>query len=617
MTETQDRTSIEYLKDTLKIGFEAYQSSREEAATVWDMYHNRHYTAGQLAILENRGQPAETFNIVKLFSRLLLGYYSTVINSIQTLPVGPEDTATSTLLNDVIDHTLRDNNFIEEGEKVKLSGIIAGLMCVHVNVAPTGRKDEFGRPINKVVLEHVPDDEVIIDPMSYRDDFKDARFIHRYKWLSEEAVIDLFGKRVLDKLTEYYNFTEVDDADFEEHHFETFAGQYRLHNNYMIVHSVVSDDNGDNWEIFWHDEYIISKEKITHKEVKSPYRVVVTHTSKKSEYYGIFRDVIETQKAINQALIKFQLLINTQKAFVQKGAVDNIADFTNSFNRVTGVIEVNSLAGYKIESLSREALEQYAVIDKGFDRIQRVLGINDSFLGMAFASDSGRKVKLQQNATIIALRYLTSKLETLYRFLGWDIANLIKQYYTATQAIRVADDMTGQRWITLNEPLQQYTGDIDPRTGQPQIRYVYEEVLDPASGEPLIDEEGNYVVAPIPTAETDISFSNVDIEILTTAYNDEDEKNQLMLETVLSGATGQLLSQVNPAGFFKAASLSMQSVKTKNSPEIAQIFNNTAQMLGADQQAQQQASLMAQGGGQGGQQVSQELKLPQNTNEGA
>ncbi len=99
------------------------------------------------------------------------------------------------------------------------------------------------------------------------------------------------------------------------------------------------------------------------------------------------------------------------KAFVEEGAVENLATFTDQFNRVNAVIQVTSLAGIKVENLTREVLDQYTIIDKAMDRIQRVLSINDSFLGMAYASDSGSKVKLQQNQSIIALSYFTNRLK--------------------------------------------------------------------------------------------------------------------------------------------------------------------------------------------------------------
>jgi hypothetical protein len=89
-----------------------------------------------------------------------------------------------------------------------------------------------------------------------------------------------------------------------------------------------------------------------------------------------------------------------------------------------------------------------------------------------------------------------------------------------------------------------------------------------------------------------------------------------MLETVLAGNAGQMLAQVNPAGFFKANSLAMKSMKTKYSPNISQIFEDTANMLSGDPNASAEASQMAQGATPASQQPkSKDLKLPQNTNE--
>ena len=80
------KIDIETLKDSFQLGHDSFEESRKEALKVMDLYHNRHYTDAQLAILNTRGQPAETFNVIKMFGRMLLGYYSTVINTIKVNP---------------------------------------------------------------------------------------------------------------------------------------------------------------------------------------------------------------------------------------------------------------------------------------------------------------------------------------------------------------------------------------------------------------------------------------------------------------------------------------------------------------------------------------------------
>ncbi len=606
------KADIETLKDTFKIGYEAFEPSKIEATEVWNAFHNRQYTDDQLAKLSNRGQPAETFNVIKLFSRMMLGYYSTVINAIVVNPTKQSSIPTASLLNDVVEYILRSNSFTHEGDKIKLGALISGLFSCYVDVVKTGRKDRFGRPEYKTVLEYVPDNELVLDPMSSKDDYSDAKYIHRFKWIAEDSIAELYGKKKAEELVEYFNHLEQTETEFTYKYEDQFVGKYKVFNNYLVVHSVITDDTGKTWSIHWCGDTELYRKEVTHKKVRFPYRVHKLNTSNRVEFYGIFREVVETQKAINQALIKIQLMVNTKKAYVEQGAVEDIDVFTDAFNRVNAVIEVLDLNGIKIDNLSREVLDQYTVIDKAFDRIQKVLSINDSFLGMAFASDSGRKVKLQQNATITAQRYLTGRIEQFYQLLGQDIVSLVQQYYTAEQTMYIADDTVGQRWITINKPMEIFSGKFD-KSNQPVMEFAFEFVKDPATNEPLEDEDGNFVVAPIPEQDTEISASDVEIEISTTAYNDEEEKNQLMLETMLSGSIGQLLAQVNPAGYFQAAALSVQSMKTKHSPDISEILKQTAMMLQGNPQAQAAASMMASGNPDTNSQMSSQLKLPQNT----
>lgn len=610
------KTDITTLKETFWSGYDAYLESRKESELIWNLYHNRQWTAEQINILENRGQPKETFNVIKLFARMLIGYYSTVLNTVRAEPTQYSDMTAASLVTDVIQAVFEANDMEVEGDNIKLSGICSGLMCANVEPFATGERDQFGRPLYDIKISNVPDYELVLDPMSTSEDYSDAGFMHRFKWLTEDRVRKVFGQAIVDKLTAYENTLNVEEAEFDYNKGENFYGRYRVFNNYLIVHTVIEDDDGKRWSIFWSGDTEIRKDEVTYKDVKWSYRVTKLHTSNVTEYYGVFREVAETQIAINQALIKLQLMVNTQKVFVQEDSVKDMAEFVTAVNRVTGVIPVKKLAGIKVEQLSRDALEQYQIIDRALDRIQRILHINDSFLGMAYASDSGRKVKLQQNAAIMALRYLTVRIESFYKLLGRDVAMLAKQYFTAEQCLRVTDELVGRRFIELNKPMQVWSGSMDMQ-GQPVYEYVYEQVYNPESNEPEMTEDGSLVFAPINEEGTELAFDKIDIKIATVAYNDEDERTQLMVETVMSGQVGQMMAQINPAGFFKMAGLSLRTMKTKYSPEISRILEETAAMLGGNPQQEDAAAIIAQGmPGQSGTPKSKSLKLPSNTNEG-
>ena len=608
--------NIEKLKNQLQAGYEAYADSRQLAEETWEYFHNRQYTQQQLSILENRGQPKETFNIIKLFTRMLLGYYSTVINSIRVKPKQYEDIPTANVLNDVIHYIINENKFDKRADNIKLDGMLSGLMVAYLNVVKTPVKDIFHRDTYDINISYVPSREVILDPMSVRPDYKDARFIHRFKWISKETFIKLFGKEKLNEVDANQDFLNIDYSDemyrFEESSLYMFNGRFVVDESYLIVHSVVENEEGELIEYLWCGDTVLHKTNLTELGLPNPYVVVRVSDSDKAEYYGIFKEILETQKAINQALVRIQLLVNTNKVLVERDAVENLAEFKRAYERVNSIVPVLDLNGIKVENLNPDIVNQYNIINSAFDRIQKILGINDSFLGMAYASDSGRKVKLQQNQTIMALRYLTRRIELFYELLGENLVTLIKKYYTAYRVLRIADEVDGEKWIEINRPLTD-------QNGQPIMMVQYDE-----KGEPKRDEVGNILVEPLNDAETDFRFTDVDIEIETNVFNDEDERNQLILETFINGAVGQALVTVNPSAFFKIASLNVKNMKSKYSPEIAQLLEQTARMLQPQPQMQQMLGYAKQAGYKNSPQgdssevpMSQELKLPTNTNEGA
>lgn len=607
--------TVENLKNTLEAGYEAFADSRKLAETTWEYYHNRQFTAMQETILENRGQPKETFNVIKLFTRMIVGYFSMVLNDIKIVPRQLQDVPVANILNDVVDYVLKFNHWDTEADSVKIDGLLSGLMVTHINVQPNNKRDLLNRDEYEIFMNHVPSREVILDPMSRKADYSDARFIHRYKWITEDVFTKLFGVEAKKKVDENFDFLSIDYSDeqymYDDNSLVGYNGAFKVQDNYLVVHTIMENNKGEWEEIFWCGETILSKVNLTQNSMPIPYVVIKMNDSTKVEYYGSFKEILETQKAINQAIIRIQLLVNTNKAFVEEGAVENLEEFKAAFERVNSVIPVMDINGIRIENLSQDIANQYMIINSAFDRIQKILGINDSFLGMAYASDSGRKVKLQQNATIVALRYITKRYELYYRLLGQRMLEFIKKYFTSYRVLRIADETSGTRWVEINKPM------IGP-DGQP----IMTTLPDEKTGYPKRDKNGSVIVYPLTDPDTMVQFADVDVVIEVNAYNDEDERNQLLLETFINGAVGQALATVNPQGFFQVSSMLVKSMKSKYSYDIATILQQTAQMLQPQPQMQQALGYAKQAGYQQSPQqgnssfpMSQELKLPTNTNE--
>ncbi len=626
----------DYLKETFQYACDTYEESQREAQECRDMYTNRQYTQEQINLLNSRGQPVETFNVVLMMTRALSGYLGKVQNRPQIKPRTLESNDVANALNDYTNYVLDSNDYDSIKRKLQLDGLTSGLMVQYVDVVQTGQKDKYGRDIHNIVLDYVPSYQTAMDPMSKLDDHSDFRFFHRFKWISKDNFRQLYGTKKLNEQqanTDYLNRDQTDkDIYFNKW---GYSGVYQANDKYLVVHSIVREQNGEYYSVQWCDTTILQRHKITNKILKNPYITVQMNDElDMTEFYGPFREVIESQKAINQALVQIQLLINTSKAFIEDGAVEDVDKFKEAFSRVNSVVVVDDLDGIKIEDLSRDILNQYAAIDKGLERIKMLLGINDSFLGTAFASDSGRKVQIQANHSAGMISYVTGKIEVLMRRTGYAITQLARQYISAEQVLRTTDQFVGDRYFMINqpvmEPLVDQQGNVikDPATGQPVMQPVMEPLVDPDSGEYVINQQtGAIALAPLGDPSSTLEYADVDIKVESVAYDNTNERDQALLETVVNGPIGQAMLQMDPAAYMMSSSLSLRNYGAKYSNAISDILQGMAlkisggqldpslAMVGGNMQAimggamggsSGSAENQPQGGGQPQQQVTNE-----------
>jgi len=77
----------------------------------------------------------------------------------------------------------------------------------------------------------------------------------------------------------------------------------------------------------------------------------------------------------------------------------------------------------------------------------------------------------------MSLRYFTARIESFYQSLAADIANLAKQYYRASQFLRITDEMTGIRWVEINKPMEMFTGKMDAKANQYLSLFLWKSLI--------------------------------------------------------------------------------------------------------------------------------------------
>lgn len=590
---------LKSIQDYFRQGYTSFESSYNEAEVVLDLFDDRTYTMQQIAELRSSGRPIETYNVVKKYTRNLVGYLSTVQNTITAKPTNQDRIAQVVALDHALKYVLRKNSWQDLQDEINEEAALTGLNTIHYKPKNTGKVDKYDRPIYEIEIENIQSKHVVMDPLSTKPDYSDARYTHVWKWIPEEEMKRLFGSNKVKKLSNSITDNNIDAAfAAKEYNFIGLDdGKFKKFNNYLVVHSVVKTKQGRWRSTYWCNDYILNETMLDY----APYKCFRLHKGKKNpEFYGVFREVIESQKAINQAVLQIQLLVNTNKAFVEKNAVDDIDEFTREFNRVNAVIEVEDLQGIKVETLTSDVIAQYHIIDRAIDRIQAILGINDSFLGMANASDSGRKVRLQQESSIVALRYFTRHISYMYSTIGKDIINLIQQFMTANMMLRILDHDLQDKWMEVNKPFLMPTGEYD-EIGRPVFQYVAEPVFN-NEGEVEFDEQGNIKHNLVNESDSDLTVrTDVDIEVVTSAYGETDDIERVMLENMVQGAPGMMLQQMYPAGYANLLGIYAKSLKSRYSQDITALFKTVQEMASGmpvnDPREQGQFTQQMQGNG--------------------
>ena len=579
---------INYLQDLARRDTGYYQRSYNELAEAREFYLGNHYTAAQHAEAAESGLLLQKHNMYREVTTRLVGYMSTIVNTVRITGQNPEDSTAASVLHDTVNFVFRQNHFDEKiGPEVLTEAILSGVYALYAAPVDTGSKDQFGRPLYEIEMEYVPVHELILDPDSRKTDYSDATRITRRQLLTKKRLEDLFPDKVAEIngiSATTYSSVYNDLREYREnygyaHHME----EYEL----IELHHTIIRDGEKTWSFYWAGNVILEETEITYKKTRFPYVIHKIEQSPYVEFFGLLRDFKENQQALNRRLILKQRALDQQKVLVTPQATKDVHKLAKQVSSPGPVIEVQNLKDIEFIPNSADISHHSEAFVETIGQMRDSMGLNASFYGQAYASDSGRKVEIQQRSANVALRKFEKATQEFYRGVGRHIASLIQQYWKATQIISLIDERAGQKFFKLNEPEVRRTVSIDENTGEEveEFSYIAMEARHPETGDPLKDEKGEQIWVPKPLSGTEIHFFDTDIVVDSTTYDDKHEMNEQMINGILNGVAGQLLLQIDPAEYFHLVRLSLEGYKTEQSQEIKEVLKRVTDKL-AQQSAQ-------------------------------
>lgn len=307
--------------------------------------------------------------------------------------------------------------------------------------------------------------------------------------------------------------------------------------------------------------------------------------------YGVVRDLIPLQDAINKRESKLSHSLNVNRLLLEQGAVEDVPKAQQEAAKPDGVIVYNKGFELKIEKDQADIAGHFQLLQFAIGQMN-ASGPNASMAGKDPRDLSGRAIIAQQSGGQVehepmadALRQHTHKVFEA----AWARA---KQFWTSAKTIRVTDDARDVRFVTLNQQIT--LGDELKSMPVDQQQAAIQQLRLTGPSDPKLQM----------VIRVDRSLDDMDVDItveegpdVPTIQNEQWQAFTQLPETVLSQFPPEFFIQANPAirdkdklisilEAHQAAQAKQQQAQQAMQEQMGQAQLATARATAADKTAQ-------------------------------
>jgi hypothetical protein len=443
----------------LTIEHPSFKNFQKNAIISFNFYEGNQLSDTEIQELNNRKQPVIVENRIRPKIRKLLGQYRSqkmkIVyrgRNIEPHPFTDEDE--SDVLNKIVLHIQQRSGYEFVESDMVFDGFIAGFGVLEVYNA----KNELFE--KEIIITQEDCLNVFPDPYSRLYDWnRDARFIHRAKWVDEKQFKKLWPDANIDAAINVNPALHDEVSDFKgdnyydqrsrrirviETEFKDYEDQ-KAYEDTTYTKTVIK-------KVVWCYNNILSPEKPTGYETYSwiPY---FDERKKDGEPYGEVKNLIDPQTEINKRRSKALHLLNTNKTILEEDAVRDIASLKDENALPDGVIEVRpgKIERIKFETNLELAASQMQMHSEAVNAMKEISGIGDDAMGLRSEVRSGIGVARKQAASDQVNVSVFENLRRTRLILGKVLLERIKYVVTPDQVFSITDSLGDKQVFSLSQ----------------------------------------------------------------------------------------------------------------------------------------------------------------------
>lgn len=503
VAKTSAKKNIKKYRKWFRAAIDASNDWRAEAREDYDFVSGNQWTENEKQAFISSGRPAITINRIKPLINVLSGYQRLNRYDIDFLPRTQDDGELCKVRKGLTKYILDSCDYNREESAVFLDAAIGGIGWFDVSY-------RFEEELNdgEAVIKRVDPFGVYVDPEARAQDYSDAKYICRAKWVDKEELIAIYPEHkdeielqyeVFDKAEEEENTHYASNIEptwyqrdlqkvrlvevwYKERGRET---QYVLADGTIIPQKDITVEHFLSGLVVGNHDISVTRVKVAVfmgqvllEEQDSPYEhgefplvpLVCYRYGLDDIPAGFVRDLKDPQREINKRRIQMLHILNTTGnggGWIEEGAMtpEQEAEFKHKGN-VPGhyqKVKPSALTGGKIRERSIAPVpagvvqaEQQSTAD-----LTAISGINESLMGVDIPNgSSGRAIELKQKQAITHIAPMFDSLRSAKKriaMLLWGRRGhkgIIPQFYTEDKVYRI-EGVNGQQFIRVNQQIAQ------------------------------------------------------------------------------------------------------------------------------------------------------------------
>ena len=441
-----------------------FQQTKAFSRKVREYYNGDQLDEWIRGVLANRGQPEQYENQIAKHNNSILGFKQERETQITLFGTQQQDRAGADMLNAIIKSITQVSDYDDQANAMDDELSIEGLAVAELTIKASGEYDRFGREHKDAEINQVPHEEIFLDPFSKNRDYnKDARYITRAFWTDKE---DLYGLGFPeDKISQLNNTNFASDVLEDDLYADAYIRE-RVLLAYTWYRKYDKKAKKDKfYYVFWSGTVILLQGESPYEFEGFPYEVqfLGRDIKGKIKYWGLYRDIMPLQDAINHAKLRLQNMLGNNKLLVERNALvgEDIAGFTDEYSLDNSVVMVESVSGFKDVRQNAQIQQILSTVIDNRNQISELLNSNKEMLGTANnrMSQVGQEQRIETG--LVGLSRFMKGSERLQKKIIKKTVSMIGQYYDTERIVSIIDEDYMQDYLTVNQAQTNSYGSVD------------------------------------------------------------------------------------------------------------------------------------------------------------